>query len=246
MRFVGVFICASILFAGCNALIFDDPDFIIIGDDSNMKIETLDLLLKAEENWTEEQVIIDLPGNFDIEIVSRLQFSAGGSLSDVTFRSTNGQLEWLGENVDTIYYYTESEVDSVSQIGRYFVTDWEIGSCDPALASDTFKIQEVQEFYFLPLNKGVEVSIEDSFFAKPVMLSDRTTKIEEGLLMEISETNFYRVNSRTFIACNDLPRNEEVYISFRLHQNRRSRLGWLKVNSIGGNEIHIIESAVSR
>ena len=222
-----------------------DNDEIMIGDYSNMIVNSYDINLNAGvlTEYTEFSLDIDRDSNNDIALRCGYVhgWSSWGSYRFSEIRSLHKNALILGfYKTDTIFLNRETYKHSTSQGTQ--ISEYYNHTCfrkDPTdsileIISDNFKV--------FPKDKGSILSNSEVFKSDTIKLIQSELSHFESI--PISDTLFIINNYVSYNDCQSFSQDEIKYIGIKLEQDGNVKLGWIKIIVSDIHKIILFESAI--
>lgn len=242
-------ICGVLFFiSGCSKLATNYPEEITMGIEEGMIIQKHDVSLQS--HFMDEQFLeIDLDENGEVDLVIRsiwlLVMGGGVDASSIKLELLNEKLELIGQSlIDTTFSRTEISVDSFYEGDNIKKTYRNYSSCFSTSGEDS--VSWTREFFLLNTYEPGEVFSNQNYAETgDRAIFERRKYTYTGFTSQSGEIEYSQTIDYYNNECHLFPINQEFYIGFKIKESNSQRLGWIKVNYAGSNEITIIESAIS-
>lgn len=212
---------------------------IVFGDTKGMLVEAYDTFINL--GWTKE-LDIDADGTADLKLVSYYDGPHMEYTQTLTLRCLNENIALRGEMMEkTSYIHRDTIVgNAYGVLGVLYLSVY--SSC--TMFSENDKAHTYHTFVPSDDNYGDLFNMNQNFQSTDIILFRENT--QEVRLDHTSNDTSYFYRSNYLYDCENFPSNIDKYIGFRINKDGTSRLGWLKLNLIGGEtvNVHLIETAI--
>lgn len=206
-------------------------DSITFGDYEWMSVTPYDSTFHPEQyghfSWG-NAIDLNNDGQDDIQFHSMDVGSAGlGHDIVTTLKCQHSNIALLGDiiqqehflHIDTTDYYT---IDSTSwDVGIYRVI-----TCSQISETDSI-LSHTEKLSIYANNVGESFDINNTFMSTDVLLKNRSYTIPYGSETVGNVTYHYMEEIKN--DCDFFPMDEEKYIGFKVTENGKNRLGWMKI-----------------
>lgn len=224
-------------------------DGIRFGDTTGMIVNPYNTVMEYDESWI--PILLDLDGNGTNDIRIETYYDgplAIGQFQELTLHCINAQIH--GQTVEKeSYSHRDTTITSYNgwtqRISNYtYSTCGQIDENDPTTTSDVFEITANDFNEHLNLDDNFQLQNSTFLFREDVKYTLMDEPNEEEQIVTGSHVHH-------IYDCWNFPTDEEKYIGFKLTQNGKSRLGWLKIklHPTWGNSVvdtELIETAIQR
>lgn len=235
----------AVLLTGLLTSCHKEPEkSIAIGNTQGMIIENLDTHIDLGKTLTLD---IDADGNDDLKFVSYYDGPLGGTTFQMLHLDCLSEnVALLGEITETEYYihYDTATIDNENG-HTHVVYGTDINYCEKVSEED--EVHTTSGFVLSASNLNDVFSVDDCFQSKEhyLFIENKTTNGPVDNIQLSNDTTYVWI-STVIRDCSYFPTNADKYIGFRITKDGTSRLGWLKLNLIGGEtvNVHLIETAI--
>ena len=232
-------------------------EMIVFGNYTNMDVATYD---HVDWEYQDNDVIyyyfkdfdVNGDGNYDFEICSSISispFQDNEKHYQINLRSS--RLEFHSELVSTeLYRHPDSTIILTDSIPLIYID--EIISCNKTLESDTF-VETYSRRGVKNHSKNDLLNMNDSIFV-PTMgggfMYESSVHFPYYIDLEETDATVYKSTLDAREDCFNFPLDEEIYVGFKYIEERRTRLGWIKIiiesNANGDLIARPLESAIQQ
>ena len=223
-------------------------DGIRFGDTTGMIVNPYNTVMEYDESWI--PILLDLDGNGTNDI--RITYYDGplaiGQFQELTLHCINAQIH--GQTVEKESYSHRDTTITNYNGWTQIVSNYTYSTCGKIDENDPTSTSNVFEITANDFNE--HLCLEDNFQFKNSTFLFRED-IKYTLMDEPNEEEQIVTGSHVhhIYDCWNFPTDEEKYIGFKLTQNGKSRLGWLKIklHPAWGNSVvdtELIETAIQR
>lgn len=219
---------------------------VVFGDCKGMSVTSYDSTLSIEQyahySWG-NTVDLDGDGQNDIQFHSQDVGSAGlGHDIVTTLKCINENVALLGDIINQENYL---HIDSTSHtedsiwwvIGVYYTYTCERIAETDSVVSSTEKLTNVDHSF------GDSYGLDDSFMNTNVVIKNRSYVYPSGNETIGNVTYYCMIHKKN--DCDFFPMDEEKYIGFKITENDKSRLGWMKV-ILHHDHVELLETAIQK
>ncbi len=224
-------------------------DGIRFGDTTGMKVTTYNTIMEFDDAWN--PILLDLDGNGTNDIRIETYYDgplAIGEFQELTLHCMDARIH--GQTVEKESYShrdtTITNYNGWTQIvyNYTYSTCGQIDENDPTSTSDVFEITAFDFNEHLNMDDNFQLQNSTFLFREDVKYTLMDEPNEEEQIVTGSHVHH-------IYDCWNFPTDEEKYIGFKLIQNGKSRLGWLKIklHPTWGNSVvdtELIETAIQR
>ena len=224
-------------------------DGIRFGDTTGMIVNPYNTVMEYDESWI--PILLDLDGNGTNDIRIETYYDgplAIGQFQELTLHCINAQIH--GQTVEKESYSHRDTTITSYNGWTQIVSNYTYSTCGKIDENDPTSTSNVFEITANDFNE--HLCLEDNFQFKNSTFLFRED-IKYTLMDEPNEEEQIVTGSHVhhIYDCWNFPTDEEKYIGFKLTQNGKSRLGWLKIklHPAWGNSVvdtELIETAIQR
>ena len=220
---------------------------VIFGDSKGMSVTSYEgVQLVVQYGHYSWGYTIDLNGDGKDDV----QFHSESIGSPAVGRDIVTTLNCLNENVSLFGDIINQEVFLHIDTTDLFTTDsthWDTGiyhtiTCNQIAETDSV-ISSTEKLSLYANNAGDTFDQESTFMSTNVLLKDRSYTIPYG--SETIGNITYHVMKIIKNDCDVFPMDEAKYIGFKLTENDKSRLGWMKV-ILHQDDVELLETALQK
>jgi hypothetical protein len=222
---------------------------IHFGDTTGMIVTPYNTVMEYDESWI--PILLDLDGNGTDDIRIETYYDgplAIGQFQELTLHCINAQIH--GQTVEKESYSHRDTTITNNDGWTHIVSNYTYSTCgkidenDPTSTSDVFEITAFDFNEHLNLDDNFQLQNSTFLFREDVKYTLMDEPNEEEQIVTGSHVHH-------IYDCWNFPTDEEKYIGFKLIQNGKSRLGWLKIklHPTWGNSVvdtELIETAIQR
>ena len=247
MKKLSLFAMALLLVVGISSCKKDTiKGKVVFGNTHEMSVTSYDSTFYPEQyghfSWG-NTIDLNGDGQNDIQFRSEDIGSAGTGHDIVTeLKCLNENVALLGDIINQkTYYHIDSTLHTEDSVGWAIVvsktyTCEQITETDPVI-STTEKLTNIDH------NFGDSYGLDDSFMKTDVILKNRTYNYPGGDETIGNVTYHYMIHEKN--DCDYFPMDEEKYIGFKIIENNKSRLGWMKV-ILHYDYVELLETAIQK
>lgn len=235
----------DLIFYGCEKSIDQFPEFIIVGNTEDVKIQYHEVTITGDYYDPEYyDADLDNDGTKDIRFESEIWGSpAVGQLGKSKILSLHDDIQIYGYYANDTSFVRRS-IDTVNRsdnsVGIYNCLEH---SCYRVSNDDS--VSSVNpSFKLVPLEIGDNININDTYKSDTIVLNDESYRFPASMYKQISQDTIYVEYSTFLNNCYTFPCDKVKYIGFRFESS--SRLGWIRVGVFDRYKISIIESAIQK
>lgn len=219
---------------------------VVFGDSKGMSVTSYDSTFLPEQyghfSWG-NTVDLDGDGQNDVQFRSEDIGSAGlGHDIVTTLNCLNENVAFLGDVINQEKYlhidstlHTEDSIWWVIGVYKTYTCE-QIAETD-SVVSSTEKLTNVDHSF------GDSYGLDDSFTNTNVVLKNRSYEYPSGDETIGNVTYYYMIINKN--DCDFFPMDEEKYIGFKITENNKSRLGWMKV-ILHHDHVELLETAIQK
>ena len=220
---------------------------VVFGNGERMSATSYEgISLVQQYSHTSWGYTIDLNGDGKDDV----QFHSESIGSPAVGRDIVTTLNCLNENVFLLGDIINQEVFLHIDTTDLFTTDsthWDTGiyhtiTCNQIAETDSV-ISSTEKLSLYANNSGDTFDQESTFMSTNVLLKDRSYTIPYG--SETIGNITYHVMKIIKNDCDVFPMDEAKYIGFKLTDNNKSRLGWMKV-ILHQDDVELLETALQK
>ena len=219
---------------------------VVFGNGKGMSVTSYDSTFHPEQyghfSWGNA---IDLNGDGENDVQFRSEdIGSAGLGHDVvtTLNCLNENIALLGDIINQENYL---HIDSTSHtedsiwwvIGVYYTYTCERIAKTDSVVSSTEKLTNVDHSF------GDSYGLDDSFMNTNVVIKNRSYVYPSGNETIGNVTYYCMIHKKN--DCDFFPMDEEKYIGFRITENDKSRLGWMKV-ILHHDHVELLETAIQK
>jgi hypothetical protein len=218
-------------------------DQITIGDPSGMILNQNTILLEGGFNST-KTIYLDLDGNTENDLQISMGYGSSPGMGSLYYTSL---LHLLHPGIELLHYSsTDTTFKKVNISYRQgdgviieeITTRYNCYKVDPSYQID--KIEEKN--HLMALEAGQIVSRSDNFLNQNA--SFIYSSYFEGFDTN-GDTIFLSTTYRTY-DCHKIPKQVDLYLAFKLHNQATERLGWIKMNFGSTVKVTILEIGIQK
>ena len=248
MKRVSLFAMA-LLIVVCTISCKKDPtqNKVVFGNGKGMTVTSYDSTFHPEHynhqlSWG-NTIDLNGDGKDDIHFLSEnIGSPAVGRDIVTTLKCQHENIALLGDLINQEMYlhissslYTEDSVSWVNVVSNTYTCE-QIAETD-SVVSTTEKLTNIDH------NSGDSFGLDDSFMNTNVVLKNRSYDYPGGNETIENVTYYYMIHDKN--DCDYFPMDDEKYIGFKITENDRSRLGWMKV-ILHYDHVELLETAIQK
>lgn len=220
------------------------PDSIYFGQNEGMDIQDYNVVLNANnlKPHASYKIDVDKDGEDDLECTTELIGPSNNPWyekvridclhDDILFEgSSNSDSTFHGQ--DTLYLDT---------MGQVWVTYLERYSCDRVNISDNGD-PVLGNFQVNSYSIGQLINSSAEYQSERVYLYQEDEYWLRDELQLGPDTSYYSQIMRRY-DCGWFPKNQNLYIGFKINKGRREKIGWVKVKVTGVQTLHLIQTGI--
>jgi len=221
---------------------------VVFGNSKGMSVTSYDSTLSIEQyahySWG-NTVDLDGDGQNDIQFHSQDVGSAGlGHDIVTTLNCLNENVALLGDIIDQEKYY-HIDFDSIFHTQDsvwWSIVVYKTYTCEQIAGTDSV-VSTTEKLSNVDHSFGDSYGLDDSFMNTNVILKNRSYEYPSGSGTIGNATYHYMILDKN--DCDFFPMDEEKYIGFKLTENDKSRLGWMKV-ILHHDYVELLETAIQK
>jgi hypothetical protein len=222
-----------------------DIESIIIGSESNLLVNSYDIILHGTYNVPAS---IDLDVNMDNEpdyrLLSEIKSTSLSRYSQASIFCLSSNCLINGYlNPDTMYLYTNTDTSYEVSTSKVNIMNDSIYSCVKYNEQDMLIITP-DVFSIIPKSKGINLLKNEIFKSDTISLSAKYPVYQSTMIVNNDTTIYNR--SIYYSSCNSFPSNSIIYIGIKITDHEIEKIGWIKLSVIDGLIITIIKSAIQQ
>jgi len=219
---------------------------VVFGNGKGMTLTSYDSSFHLEQyNYLSWGNTIDLNGDGEFDI----QFRSENIGSPAVGRDIVTELNCLNENVtllgDIINQEKYIQIDTSSYMEdsvSWVIVVTKIYTCEQIAETDSV-VSTSEKLTNIDHNSGDSFGLDDSFMNTKVVLKNRSYYYLIGEETIENITYHYMLHDKN--DCDYFPMDEEKYIGFKIIENNKSRLGWMKL-ILHHDHVKLLETAIQK
>ena len=219
---------------------------VVFGNSEGMAVTSYDSTLTPVQyghfSWGNT---IDLNGDGEIDIQFRSEDIGSPAVGhDIVTELTclNENVALLGDIINQEKYlnisstlYTEDSVLWINVVSKTY-------TCEQITETDSV-ISTTEKLTNIDHNFGDSYGLDDSFMNTDVILKNRSYDYPGGNETIGNVTYHHMIHEKN--DCDYFPMDEEKYIGFKIIENNKSRLGWMKL-ILHHDHVELLETAIQK
>lgn len=220
---------------------------VVFGNNKGMSVTPYDSsqLLVVQYSHTSWGYTIDInnDGKADIQFHSEITGSPAVGHDIVTkLNCLNENVALLGDIINQEKYlninstlYTEDSVLWINVVSKTY-------TCEQITETDSV-ISTTEKLTNIDHNFGDSYGLDDSFMNTDVILKNRSYDYPDGEETIGNVTYHHMIHDKN--DCDYFPMDEEKYIGFKLTENNKTSLGWMKL-ILHRDHVELLETAIQK
>ena len=220
---------------------------VVFGNNKGMSVTPYDSsqLLVVQYSHTSWGYTIDInnDGKADIQFHSEITGSPAVGHDIVTeLNCLNENIALLGDIINQEKYLQIDTSSYMEDSVCWVIVVTKIYTCEQIAETDSV-VSTSEKLTNIDHNSGDSFGLDDSFMTTNVILKNRSYYYPIGEETIGNVTYRYMIHDKN--DCDYFPMDEEKYIGFKIIENNKSRLGWMKV-ILHHDHVELLETAIQK